>query len=82
MWVQGQERLLTYGEFCKLLQDLGQRVWLDRLIQFHLETARGDKRERAGRLLAAIRQLSDFLDECVGDGHSIRARLQAEGRLR
>ncbi len=79
MWVQDQKRLLTYGEFCKLLQDPDQRVWFDRLIQFHLDTAYGDRRERADRLIASIRQFSSFLDECVGGGHSIEARLQAEG---
>jgi hypothetical protein len=79
MWVQDQDRLLTYREFCRLLQDSGQRAWLDRLIWFHLETAGGGKRERASRLITAIRELSDFLDECVGGGHSIRTRLDAEG---
>lgn len=79
MWVQDQDRLLTYREFCCLLQDPGQRVWFDRLIWFHLETAGGGKRERVSRLIAAILELSDFLDDCVGGGHSIRTRLAAEG---
>lgn len=79
LWLPEPERLMTYREFCGLLQDPGQRIWLDRLIEFHLDTARGVKRERAERLLTAIRQLSDFLDECVGGGQSIRTRLLAEG---
>jgi hypothetical protein len=78
MWADGYERLLTYREFCELLQDADQRVWLDRLIQFHLDTARGDQSDRAKRLINAIGQLSGFLDSCVGGSHSIRSRLQAE----
>lgn len=50
MWVEDQDRLLTYRKFCCLFQNPGHRVWLDRLIWFHLETAGGGKRERAGRL--------------------------------
>ena len=78
MWVPGQDRLLTYREFCVLLQDPSQRVWLDRLIQFHLDTATGHSHERTKQLIAAIQQLSGFLDDCVGGGHSIQGRLQAE----
>ena len=76
--VRDQDRLLTYREFCELLQDPSQRVWLDRLIQFHLDTATGHTRERTERLVDAIRKLSIFLDGCVGGGHSIQSRLQAE----
>ena len=78
MWVRGKDRLLTYREFCELLQDPSQRVWLDRLIQFHLDAATGHTRERTERLIDAIRELSIFLDGCVGGGHSIQSRLQAE----
>jgi hypothetical protein len=79
MWLTDEDRLLTYRQFCELLQAPGQRVWLDRLIQFHLDIARGGRREGAGRLVTAIQQLSGFLDDCVGGGHSITTRLLAEG---
>jgi hypothetical protein len=62
-----------------LLQNPDQRVWLDRLIQFHLDTAAGLMRDRTERLIDAIQQLSSFLDDCVGGGRSIQSRLQAEG---
>ena len=71
--------ILQGGEFCERLQDPGQRIWLNRPIQFHLDTARGTKRERADRLTTAIQQLSEFLDTCVAGGHSIRSRWQAGG---
>jgi hypothetical protein len=79
MWADGGDRLLTYREFCERLRDASWRVWLDRLIQFHLDTARGTHRDRSDKLLTAIRQLSDFLDDCVGGGNSIRGRQEAEG---
>lgn len=78
MWVRDQARLLTYREFCERLSDSTWRMWLDRLIEFHLETARGNQGERAEYLLASIEQLSEFLDGCVGGGQSIRSRRQAE----
>jgi hypothetical protein len=78
MWADGGDRLLTYREFCECLQDPSRRVWLDRLIQFHLDTARGKSRERSDELLSAIQQISDFLDGCVGGGNSIRGRQEAE----
>lgn len=78
MWVRDQARLLTYREFCEHLSDPAWRIWFDRLIQFHLDTARGDQRDRAEYLLDAIEELSGFLDGCVGGGHSIESRRQAE----
>lgn len=78
MRVHDEERLLTYREFCERLQDPSWRVWTDRLIQFHLDTAHQTKRERTQNLLTALAQLSAFLDGCVGGGHSIEARRQAE----
>ncbi|MCX4818047.1 hypothetical protein OG601_46595 [Streptomyces sp. NBC_01239] len=78
VWVRGDERLLTYREFCEKLQDPTWRVWIDRLIVFYLDTARGEKTQRTERLLTALAQLSEFLDDCVGGGKSIESRMQAE----
>jgi hypothetical protein len=78
MWADGENRLLTYQAFCERLQDPNWRVWLDRLIQFHLDTASGNGRERSEKLMTAIKQISDFLDGCVGGGNSISARMEAE----
>ena len=79
MWTQDRGRLITYREFCEKLTDPGWRTWLDGLIVFHLETARGDKEWRTRAIVEALGELSAFLDECVGGGHSIESRLQAEG---
>ncbi|MGW4568199.1 hypothetical protein ACWEN3_39510 [Streptomyces sp. NPDC004561] len=78
VWVRDDERLLTYREFCEKLQDPTWRVWMDRLIMFYLDIARGEKTERTERLLTALAQLSEFLDTCVGGGKSIESRVQAE----
>jgi hypothetical protein len=79
MWTQDRSRLLTYREFCENLKDPEWRTWMDGLIVFHLETARGEKEWRAEAIIEALGELSEFLDECVGGGHSIESRLRAEG---
>jgi hypothetical protein len=75
---QGRERLITYREFCEHLTDPEWRAWVDGLIVFHLETARGEKEWRGHAILDASGELSAFLDECVGGGRSIESRLEAE----
>ncbi len=79
MWLRDQGRLRTYREFCTLLGQPGSRVWFDRLVRFHLDTARGIKLARAEEALAALRVLTDFLDGCVGGGRSIGSRWASEG---
>ncbi|MET9695185.1 hypothetical protein ABZY81_43655 [Streptomyces sp. NPDC006514] len=71
-------RLRSYREFCELLMDPARRVWVDILIRFHLEAARGDSRARADRVLTALRDLSDFLDKSLAGGASLHARWTAE----
>jgi hypothetical protein len=78
VWVRDEERLMTYREFCEKLQDPAWRVWFDRLIMFYLDIARGEKRQRTDRLIAAMAKLSEFLDTCVGGGNSIETRMRAE----
>jgi hypothetical protein len=78
MWARDQSRLLTYQEFCGSLHDEDRRVWLDRLIRFHLEVARNERTKQVQRLITAIEQFSEFLDRCVGGGHSISSRWLAE----
>jgi hypothetical protein len=79
MWTADRARLIGYREFTERLTDPAWRTWLDALILFHLETARGASPERVRVILAALGDLSAFLDECVGGGRSIESRLHAEG---
>jgi hypothetical protein len=78
MIIAGEDRLLSYREFCELLQAPERRVWLDRLIAYYLETGRGTKMERANDAIASVEALSAFLDEVTGGGGSVRSRLAAE----
>jgi len=57
------------------------RVWMDRLLDYYLETGRGEQRERTRRAVLALREFTDFLDACVGGAGSIRSRFEAEGRI-
>jgi hypothetical protein len=80
MWLQPENRLRTYREFCELLRTPESRVWLDRAFRFYLETGQGQKSDRALKAIAAMQELAGFLDKCVGGGGTIDSRWAAEGR--
>ncbi len=81
VYLTAQQRLMTYREFCGFLQDPTQRVWCDRLIQFYLDVGQGRRQRNLTAALTAIQTLSHFLDTQIGQGVSIRDRLQAEHPL-
>jgi hypothetical protein len=82
LWLRGEGRVRTFREFCDLLRDPNQRVWLDRLINYYLKIGKGDHQqlELVHDAVAAIRLFTDFLDVCVGGGRSIQSRWEAEER--
>jgi hypothetical protein len=77
MLMDNGDRVRSYREFCDLLIDPASRVWMDRLIYYYLETGRGQKTERIHSAIAAIEELSGFLDSVVGGSDSVSARLSA-----
>ena len=79
MYLSEKNRLVSYREFCELLQNSGKRVWFDRLIDFYSAAGRGKHFDRVRNVLAAIADLSHFLDWAVGGGKSIDDRYGAEG---
>jgi len=79
MYLADEERLVTYREFCKLLQDPDRRIWFDRLLEFYIETGEGQKLQRIEEIMRAIQNLSLFLDRVVGGGSSLKERLEIEG---
>jgi hypothetical protein len=82
MWLRSEDRVRTYREFCALLRDPSQRVWLDRLIDYFLKIGNGhqEQLELAHDAVVAIRVFTDFLDTCVDGGRSIQSRWEAEER--
>ena len=70
-------RVRSYKEFCGILCNPSSRVWLDRLVDYYLETGRGQKLDRVHRTITAIEELSVFLDSVVGGGDSLAARFKA-----
>ncbi len=80
LYLPDKERLVSYREFCNILQDPEKRVWFDRLINFYVTAGQGQKLDRLDDALAAIRELSTFLDSVVGGGASISIRYLSEGR--
>lgn len=55
MWISEEGRLRTYREFCELLRAPESRIWLDRMINFHLDTARSQRNERAIEAIHNVR---------------------------
>jgi len=77
MFIDNGDRVRSYRQFCELLCDPATRVWMDRLIDYYLETGGGQKTERIHSAITAIEELSGFLDSAVGGGDSLAARLRA-----
>jgi hypothetical protein len=76
MLVRSEGRLKSYREFCEYLCVPEKRVWMDRLIQFYLNAGHGDNLKNVEEAIAAIEELSSFLDDAVGGGESITARMK------
>jgi hypothetical protein len=82
MWHREDKRLLTYREFCRLLQEPDRRPWIEPLVLYHLLIGRGENLGRVRFLIDATADLAQFLDSQVGGGESIRSRAEAEHRYR
>jgi len=78
VYLASQQRLMTYREFCQLLQCPERRVWCDRLLQFYLDVGQQQRAANVAAVLRAIRHLSCLLDQHIGQGSAIAERLQAE----
>ena len=71
-------RLATYREFCAMLVDPAEAVWLDRLVEFFLSSGRSEHMDRLEDALRAIEELLSFLDDAVGGGASLISAVRAE----
>jgi len=76
------DRLISYREFCELLADPKELVWLRRLIEYYIATGSGKYLERVDEALHSMDELLEFLDEKVGAGSSLKSTLETEGRSR
>lgn len=79
MYLAIEKRLITYREFCQMLQNPETRVWFDRLLNFYIETGQGQKLKRIEDIMGATQSMSLFLDRVAGGGNSIKERLEVEG---
>lgn len=78
IYLSDKQRLMTYREFCEMLQDSKNREWWDGLIRFFIRAGRGENIQRLRFAQTAIHTLSTFLDKQIGQGDSIQSRLEAE----
>lgn len=79
MYNADDNRLLSYREFCDLLSDEKRSQWFYRLIDFYLQTGRGENLYRVNEALQSIKNLAEFLDHSVGGGESLAERYRLEG---
>jgi hypothetical protein len=74
-----QPGFISYRGFCELLQNPAEIIWLDRVVDFYLQIARGQRPEAIPEVLSSVFDLSDFLDREVKGGASLSSRYRAEG---
>jgi hypothetical protein len=53
MYLASEKRIITYREFCQMLQKPEMRVWFDRLLNFYIETGQGQKLKRIEDIMGA-----------------------------
>jgi len=79
MYNSKEDRLLSYREFCELLNREDNIPWFSRLFEYYILTGKGAHLERVAEVLDAIKELSAFLDKAVGGGESLEKRYSTEG---
>jgi hypothetical protein len=79
MYLPDKNRLISYREFCRLLQHPETSDWFDRLINFYIDAGKGYHLDRMKNVIETIQALSEFLDNAVGGGTSIGDRYLSEG---
>ncbi len=78
IYLSDKQRIMTYKDFCEMLQEGSKREWWDGLIKFFIKAGKGQNIERLRLAKGAIYSLSEFLDQHIGKGNSIESRLKAE----
>ncbi len=73
IWLKEEQRLMTYREFCEMLLNDKIQEWWYSLIDFFIEAGKKNevKIKRLQLAIYAIENLSNFLDENIGQGDSI-----------
>ena len=71
-------RIMSYREFCQMLQDPNRRVWFDRLIELYVQAGMNVNLDRLEDATRSIAALSQFLDAAVRGGDSLHARARTE----
>lgn len=74
IYLRDQQRLMTYREFCEMLKSSEQTDWWHGLINFFIQVGYGEKvkLDHLQKAIDAIKSLSNFLDDNIGTGDSIK----------
>lgn len=79
LYLHSEQRLVTYREFCKLIQTPEKRVWFDRLLSFYLDINQGKRQANLTATMTALYGLAQFCDRIAQGNSSIDERLRTEG---
>ena len=77
VYLEDEQRLLTYREFCLQLQNSESLVWYRTLVWFYITNANWEEDKITG-LLEDLKELSDFLDRLVCGGNTINQKMKSE----
>lgn len=77
VYIKQEQRVITYREFCELLQKEENVIWFESLIKYFIRISSGQYNETE-YIIADIMELTKYLDNIVSGGDSIKQKVQAE----
>lgn len=77
VYLKGEQRILTYREFCDLINKEENLIWFDSLIKYFIRIANGEYHVTE-YILMDIKEMTRYLDEMVSGGDSIEQKMEAE----
>ena len=80
-YIDQNNRIITYREFCRLIQNKENFIWYKSLINYYLRIGRGEC-NTVPYLMEHMRELAKYLDNIVSGGDSIKQKLLAEKESR
>lgn len=76
-YIKGENRVISYREFCTLLKRKEDFSWYQSLIDYYLRIGR-DECETLSTTLAHIKEFAELLDKMTSGGNSIEQKMAAE----
>lgn len=78
MYIHDEQRLVTYGEFCQIIQTPHKRIWFDRLISFYLDINQGKRDSNLVATIEGLYGLAQFCDRLDQNNSAIDEQLRTD----